>query len=214
MAACSLYLITNEYLLAAIFHDLPGLFYFYEGNFIMDSQDLQTPAPESGAEPPVPKLSVSRRTAMKLGALGLTASTLGLLGAEGWLPRRMAFAAPPQLPNIQFDISNYIAPVETIDGTLFRFGPVYTLFLTARLHRTPTHAEQHALAEALDTLESTYPFSPSGLFTFLSYGLPYFKRLPAELVSSSMPRLLSDHTRFALEEAIPGPTDVSPGNPK
>ncbi|MGZ3624061.1 MAG: DUF7405 family protein [Ktedonobacteraceae bacterium] len=179
----------------------------------MKPQDLRAPLSENGEElPRLRRQEVSRRTVMKLGALGLTASTLGLLGAETWLPRRIAYATPPDLPNIQFDISNYIAPAETIDGTLFRFGPVYTLFLTAQLHHTPTHADQRVLSDALDTIEATYPFSPSGLFTFLSYGLPYFRRLHSNLVSSAMPRLLSDRTRFALEEAIPGPTDVSPGN--
>jgi hypothetical protein len=48
---------------------------------------------------------------------------------------------------------------------------------------------------------------------FISYGLPYFGRLPRDLVAAHMPRLLADRSRFALEEAVPGPTDVSSSNP-
>nr|HET6901328.1 hypothetical protein [Ktedonobacteraceae bacterium] len=156
---------------------------------------------------------MSRRTVLKLGTLGLAASTLGILEVDAWLPNRAAHAAPSMLPAIQYDISQYIAPVKSIDGIPFQFGPVHTLFITAKLNRTPTKNDQQVLADALDTIEATYPFSPSGVFTFVSYGLPYFNRLPRSLVADTMPRLLADNTRFALEEAVPGPTDVSSLNP-
>src|SRR6202035_902001 len=49
------------------------------------------------------------------------------------------------------------------------------------------------------------------------FGLPYFDRRPGglskSLVSLQMPRLASDSSRYVLEEAVPGPTDVSPANP-
>ena len=54
--------------------------------------------------------------------------------------------------------------------------------------------------------------------TFVAYGLPYFGRLPGgrtgSLVARHMPRLASDASRYVLEEAQPGPTDVSPANPR
>ncbi len=156
---------------------------------------------------------LSRRSLLKLGALGLTASTLAILEANSWLPQRLAHAAPTSLPDIQFDIANYLPPAQTINGVLFRFGPVHTAFLTAKLKRAPTKTDQQNLANALNTIEATYPFSPSGVFTFIAYGLPYFNRLTSSVVSANMPRLLSDNSRFALEEAVPGPTDVSPQNP-
>ena len=157
---------------------------------------------------------VNRRILLKagIGVLGVSAATFGAL--EIFMPpNRIAHAAPPTLPNIQFDISNYIAPVQTINGVNFRFGPVYTLSLTAQLTGTPKMKDQQALTDALNTIESAYAFSPSGAFLFISYGLPYFNRLPGTLVSNSIPRLLSDTTRLALEEAIPSPTDVSSSNP-
>src|SRR5438105_7836911 len=146
----------------------------------------------------------------QLGAHGLASSTLGILEAEAWLPTRIAHARPSSLPNIQFDINDYIAPARNIHGTLFRFGPVHTLFITAQLKRTPTRADRHVLSEALDTIEATYPFSPSGVFPLISYGLPYFNRLPTSLLAGNMPRLVSDHARSVLEEAVPGLAQLSP----
>ncbi|KAA2254123.1 hypothetical protein F0L68_30990 [Solihabitans fulvus] len=55
------------------------------------------------------------------------------------------------------------------------------------------------------------------MFTFIAYGIPYFAKLPGgltgPLVSARMPRLAADHSRLVLEEAVVGPTDVSPQNP-
>ncbi len=159
-------------------------------------------------------MQVNRRHLLKLGAFGLaSATTLGMLGAVVWKPQRIVQAAPSSLPDIQFNIGDFIAPAQTIDGVLVRFGPVFTLFATAKLRRTPTRDDQQILADALNTIEAHYAFSPNGVFTFVSYGLPYFNRLPSDLVANHMPRLLVDNSRFALEEAIPSPTDVSPQNP-
>jgi hypothetical protein len=156
--------------------------------------------------------NISRRAVLKVGAAALIASQATLFERLAWMPIRMALAAGG-LPNIQFDIGNFIAPVQTINGVRVRFGPVFSLLAPARLTRNPTRSDQATLATALDTVEAHYPFSPSGVFTFVSYGLPYFRRLPAGLVAGRMPRLLSDNSRFALEEAVPSPTDVSPANP-
>src|SRR5207249_11739128 len=58
-----------------------------------------------------------------------------------------------------------------------------------------------------------YQFAPQGIFTFVAYGLPYFNTFPGKLFEAKVPRLLSDETRFVLEETVPSPTDVSPANP-
>ena len=56
------------------------------------------------------------------------------------------------------------------------------------------------------------------MFTTVSYGIPYFERLPGgmtgPLLAAFMPGLSSEPGRYALEEAVPGPTDVSPANPE
>lgn len=156
---------------------------------------------------------VSRRQALRLGAMGLAASSLGLLDAVTWRPQRVLSDEVADLPSIQFDISDFTPPAVSIDGTLFRLGPVFTLFVTMRLTRAPTMADQQALENALATVEQRYSFSPSGVFTCIGYGIPYFNRLPGgmvgDLVSRSMPHLLLDRRRYALEEAVPAPTDVT-----
>ncbi len=162
--------------------------------------------------------ALSRRQLLRLGALGLAASPFGLLDALAVRPRRVALAAARDLPAIQFDIADYTAPVEELDGTLFRLGPVFTLFVTGRLKRQPLLADQQVLEGALTAIEAAYPFSPDGVFSSIAYGIPYFNRLPGgmagEVVASHLPRLLLDRRRYALEEAVPSPTDISPLNPE
>jgi hypothetical protein len=117
------------------------------------------------------------------------------------------------LPETQFDIGAFTAPAVTINNVLVAFGPVFTLFATATLMSAPSREDQDELARALDEIEQAYQFSPAGVFTFVAYGLPYFARFPGKLFDAKVPRLLLDETRFALEEAVPSPTDVSPANP-
>jgi uncharacterized membrane protein YgcG len=159
----------------------------------------------------------SRRDLLRFGLAGVVASELGVLDQLVQLPVRLALAASPRLPDIQFDIGSFIAPAFTVNGVLVRFGPVFTFFTPARLTRTPTARDQAVFGDALATIEDQFPFSPKGVFTFVSYGTPYFNRLPGglqgSLVSGHLPTLASDPTRRVLEEAVPSPTDVSPQNP-
>jgi hypothetical protein len=148
---------------------------------------------------------------------GLALSFPGVLEVLAAPANRLAHTAPDTLPDIQFDIGAFIAPAQTISGVPVRFGPVFTRFVTLALSRNPSQGDQEILAEALETVESRYPFSPQGLFTFVAYGIPYFERLPGgmrgPLVRRHLPRLRANANRFALEEAVPSPTDVSPQNP-
>jgi hypothetical protein len=158
--------------------------------------------------------SISRRTAMKAGTAAFLGSQMALFEGLAWMPQRLALAAG-SLPDIQFDIGAFIAPAQTFnDGggnVVAQFGPVFSLLAPAKLARTPTKADQATLANALATIEANFPFSPSGVFVFVHWGLPYFNRLPQSLVAANMPRLLSNTNRFALEEAVAGPTDVVNG---
>src|SRR5947209_9895865 len=129
------------------------------------------------------KVPVTRRDLLKLGVTGATVAALAGLDALAWAPQRVALAASATtiLPNIQFDIENFIAPVQTFNGVPFRFGPILTGFLPAMLNRPPAKDDQAVLANALETIEATYPFSPSGIFPFVAYGLSYFRKLPGGL---------------------------------
>ena len=108
--------------------------------------------------------------------------------------------------------------MQTIAGVQFHFGPVYTALITATLTRDPTKIEQHTLSQALDKIESSYPFSPSGVFVFLAYGLPYFARLPGgvagPLVSGHMLRLPRRTAATHWRRRCRGPPDVSTANPQ
>jgi hypothetical protein len=154
------------------------------------------------------------------GGLAIALGAVQLAGRHAVLPQRLQLDAST-LPDIQFDIGAFVHAVQTVNdggGTItIQMPPVHTLLITASLNRTPTTADQANLTNALAALESAYQFNAAGIITFLSYGIPYFNRLPGgmtgTLLSSHMPRLTSNTSRYALEEAVPGPTDVSSANP-
>jgi hypothetical protein len=160
---------------------------------------------------------ISRRSALKRGALtALAISQAAMLEQLATAPARPAFGATPSFSDIQFDIGRFINPAQTIsDGAgnvVVQFGPVFTLFLPATLSRTPVRADQTTLTNALNTIEANFAASPSGmLITSVSYGVPYFNRLPSALVQANMPRLAGNQSRFVLEEAKPTSTDVVNG---
>ncbi|WP_370123410.1 hypothetical protein [Streptacidiphilus sp. MAP12-33] len=161
---------------------------------------------------------LSRRQVLYGGGLAAAVVALDALQRQASVPVRVGGAAPGAKPgDVQFDIAAFVPPARTVEGVEVRFGPVHTVFATATLSRTPTAADQRLLRDALGTIEHRYPFSPTGVFTFLAYGLPYFRRLPGgldgPLVAAHLPRLAQDPGRYVLEEAVPGPTDVSPANP-
>jgi len=164
----------------------------------------------------VKAIAVSRRSALKMGA----ATTLLL--AEGAVLERTAITparaatTATAFSDIQYDIGKFIKPAFIVnDGAgnvQVQFGPVFTLLLPVKLARTPTKADRTTLANALNTIEASYPASPSGAFiASVSYGLPYFNKLPRSLVAAHMPHLSSNPSRFVLEEAFPMPTDVIGG---
>jgi hypothetical protein len=156
----------------------------------------------------------TRRTVIA-GGLGVAGVALSTLAAErGLLPRRRDVrAARTVRSDVQHDVVDLLPPAVRLDGTLFRFGPAHTLFLTHTLSRTPTRSDQQRLAAALDRLESAYPASMAGLFVVASYGRPYLDRLRPDLVERHLPRLLADPARSAFEDAEPAPTDVHSTNP-
>jgi hypothetical protein len=148
---------------------------------------------------------------MAAGSVATAVGALELTGGLGTVPNR-AHADTAAPSDIQIDVGRFIAPPQTWDGVTFQMPPVHTVFLTARLRHKPTRTGRHELDRALTKLENAYPWSAAGLITFVAYGLPYFARLDPTLVGSHMPRLVSDPTRWVLEEAVPSPKDVVPGN--
>jgi len=165
---------------------------------------------------------LDRRTVLRIGGYGVAAAVAGTVLPFKRLP--VASAATKSLPDIQFDVRQFLGPLKYFDENgvelppdqdnplQFQFGPVFTKFVTFKLTKDvkrfePTKADRKDFSEALDRLEAVYPFSPSGVFVFLAYGMPYFNRLPRTMVDRHMPRLVSDSSRWAMEEARPAPTD-------
>jgi hypothetical protein len=160
---------------------------------------------------------LTRRSVLGLGAAGLAAATAAVIDrAIGSGTARPVVRAAPAfwprlLPAIQHDTDDYISPAVTREGVKFRFGPAYTLLLTATLTRTPTRADQVTFDRALFAVEAHWPFSQQGVLTAVAYGLPYLRRLPADIVDALVPNLLLDPARKAFEEATAQPTDVTRG---
>jgi hypothetical protein len=160
--------------------------------------------------------ALSRRSALKKSAgAAFLLSQAAIFEQLTVAPARAALAATA-FPDIQFELGSFINPPKNFnDGAgpvTVGLPPVYALLLPARLKRTPTLGDQTSLARALATIEANYPASPSGVLIFsVSYGLPYFSRLPRSVVRHNMPTLLSDPSRPVLEEAVPFPTDVVDG---
>ena len=122
-------------------------------------------------QPQAPGLT--RRSLLQRAAgLGLAASTLGALELLAELPEQALAGAGSGLPEIQFQIEKRLPKPSKIEGVKVRFGPVYTLFVTIALARTPAAADQTTLARALARVEQAYPFSPSGVLSTLAYGIP------------------------------------------
>jgi hypothetical protein len=129
-----------------------------------------------------------------------------------WIPQRVAWAdETAAFPDVQFDIAPFMPPAQTIDGIPVALPPVHTAFVTARLVFPPTKGDQLRMEAALRTIETAYPYSPSGVFTHVAYSDNYFNRLPGIVVGAAMPRTLSGN-QPVLKRAVPGPTDVASGN--
>jgi len=161
-------------------------------------------------------MPVSRRTVLKAGGtLGASVAALTVLDQLAWKPIR-GVAEAATLPDIQFDIGDFIAPALNVDdgggAVTVRFGPVYTVFVTATLRFAPSRNTQSVLDQGLRLIEAAYPFSPSGVFTFIAYSVQYFNLFPGSLVAAAIPRLNDGSGRFALERATPSPTDVVAGS--
>jgi hypothetical protein len=170
-------------------------------------------AEQTEAPPAILSRPVSRRTVLRTGAIAGAVGTLALLEGLAVLPERVAWADPSALafPDVQFDIAPFMPPAQTIDGVPIALPPVHTAFVTARLDRRPSAADQIRLENDLRIVEAAYPCSPSGVFTHVSYSDNYFAKFPSLLVAATVPRTTSGG-QPVLKRAVPGPTDVASGN--
>jgi hypothetical protein len=93
--------------------------------------------------------------------------------------------------------------------------PLWHTVVTARLAFPVDDAKtlvaaQRRLDNALAEVENVYPLQPSGLFTQVAYGLPYFRRrLPAAITDELMPHstLPDSEGEWAVVDSIKFPMD-------
>jgi hypothetical protein len=163
---------------------------------------------------------LSRRSALKRGAATVFLLSQAALLEQLASPVIRPASAATAFSDIQFDMGAFINPAQVFnDGAgsvTAQFAPTYALLQPVKLNRTPTPADQATLANALNTIEASYPASPSGVLIFsVSYGVPYFNRLPQSVVQANMPTTVAyaglTPGRPVLVEAIPSPTDVVDG---
>jgi hypothetical protein len=158
---------------------------------------------------------MSRRSALKRSAATAFLLSQATLLEQLASPIVRPAAAATTFSDIQFDMGAFINPAMVLnDGAgnvTAQIAPTYALLQPVKLNRTPTRADQTTLAKALNTIEASYPASPSGVLIFsVSYGLPYFNRLPQSVVRANMPTALATG-HPVLVEAVPSPTDVVGG---
>ena len=165
-------------------------------------------------------IAMSRRSALKKGAATAFLLSQAALFEQLASPLVRPASAATAFSDIQFDMGAFINPAQVFnDGAgnvTAQFAPTYALLQPVTLNRTPTKADQITLANALNTIEASYPANPSGVLIFsVSYGLPYFNRLPQSVVRANMPTTVAyaglPAGRPVLVEAVPSPTDVVGG---
>ncbi|HEY5004360.1 MAG TPA: hypothetical protein VII61_14460, partial [Ktedonobacteraceae bacterium] len=89
---------------------------------------------------------IDRRTLLKVAGTGAVA--LASIASVTWMPKRAVASTPTAYSDIQFNISAFVHPAQTIAGLQVDFGVVYTSFSPVTLTRNPTLADQTTLWQA------------------------------------------------------------------
>ena len=156
--------------------------------------------------PPPAHPQISRRALLR--AAG--ASVIGVAGAAvlyevlahtSPMPHRVL---PPRggYPLGQYQIADYGMPVIDDPATAIQINipPQWNVVVTTTLTHTPTRADQQRLSAALAAVESAYAWSPTGVFTSVGYGLPYFRAcVPASIVTAYLPRMIDTDAPVLLD---------------
>ena len=126
-------------------------------------------------------------------------------------PARQPVKPPPGgYPRGQYQTADYGVRVrpDPESAVPVVIPPVWNLVITATLVRPPGVREQQRLEAALRAVETAYPYSPTGVFTLVAYGVPYFSRFVApSVLAAHMPRMASDGTTPVLIDAVRFPSD-------
>lgn len=187
----------------------------------MDEQQQQSETSDLTSEPqPVtsehhgdtasPASRLTRRRLFVVAGAGMAAAAALYTGLalSHRSPGRSAVGAPPGgYPTGQYQVAAYGVRVRADAQSAVEVivPPVWNLAITTRLTHAPGQREQQRLEAALHAIESSYPYSPAGVFTLVGYGLPYFRaHVRPEVLNAHLPRMadsgapvLLDAIRFA-----------------
>lgn len=136
---------------------------------------------------------LSRRLFLTLAGSGAAAAALyaGLSRLES-TPRQSVSPPPRGYPAGQYQVADYGVRVQTDPESSVEviIPPVWNMVITAQLTRAPRHKERRRLEAALRAVESSYDYSPDGVFALIAYGLPYFRSFvhPA-IFAQHLPRM-------------------------
>ena len=170
---------------------------------------------QSPQSPPARKgrlSALTRRRFLVVGGGMAAAAALytGLALIQQHPMRRVAVPPPQGYPVGQYQIADYGVRVQADPESAVEviIPPVWNLVITAQLTRAPGQKEQQRLEAALRTIESTYPYSPAGVFVLVAYGVPYFRSyVRPDIFNANLPRMvdsgapvLLDAIRFASDQ--------------
>jgi hypothetical protein len=96
-----------------------------------------------------------------------------------------------EAPETQYELPGVTE--EDHQGVPVAVVPLWHAVVTAKLtvpegDTAALKEAQQRLATALAEVEKVYPLGPSGIFIQVAYGMPYFNRLPKDLVDQHMPK--------------------------
>jgi hypothetical protein len=148
---------------------------------------------------------MNRRRFMVIAGAGAAGAAAALYTGVSLVERSARTSAGPPArgyPAGQYQIADYGVRVKADphSGVDIIVPPVWNVAITARLTRGPGSHERRRLETALQAVESAYPYSPSGVFALVAYGLPYFRaHVAPALLEAHMPRMKDSGDRALLD---------------
>lgn len=171
---------------------------------------------------PLSQRYLSRRRLLQVAGGGIAIAAGAAALYEGLAlvapPGRRSVEPPPGgYPTGQYQVADYGVRVQPDAETavVVTIPPVWNLVITATLTRAPGRREQQRLEAALHAVETAYPYSPSGVFVLVAYGMPYFRTyIDSKIFDAHLPRM-ADTPDAADANAAPALLDAVrfPGDP-
>jgi hypothetical protein len=155
----------------------------------------QGPSKETSAAQGGRRLSRRRLLQVAGGGVAVAAGATALYEGLALLsphPRRGVELPQGGYPVGQYQVAGYGVRVQpdAESAVIVSVPPMWNLVITATLAHAPGVREQKRLEAALRAVEAVYPYSPSGVFTLVAYGLPYFRSyIHPQIFEAHLPKM-------------------------